>query len=118
MELKIGEFARLAQVSVQTLRYYDSINLLKPEGVDQFTSYRYYDLGQLSQLNTILAYKDLGFSLDQIAVFVHQKPSANCLNCAGTNSKERSMLSLSVLKKLKLAWPCSIQTRGFHQPRS
>ncbi len=65
--IKIGDFARLAQVSVVTLRHYDDIGLLKPVSVDNFTGYRYYSVAQLAELNHILALKDLGFSLDQIA---------------------------------------------------
>jgi DNA-binding transcriptional MerR regulator len=64
--IRIGDFARLGQVSVVTLRHYDDIGLLKPERVDQFTGYRYYSVGQLGLLNRILALKDLGFSLQQI----------------------------------------------------
>ncbi|MBI1281581.1 MAG: MerR family transcriptional regulator [Anaerolineaceae bacterium] len=65
--IKIGDFARLGQVSVVTLRHYDEVGLLKPVSVDNFTGYRYYAVAQLSELNHILALKDLGFSLDQIA---------------------------------------------------
>ncbi len=34
---KIGDFSKLSQVTVKTLRYYDDIGLLKPIGVDRFT---------------------------------------------------------------------------------
>jgi DNA-binding transcriptional MerR regulator len=64
---KIGEFSKLSHVTVKTLRYYDRIGLLKPANVDRFTSYRYYSANQLPRLNRILALKDLGLSLDQIA---------------------------------------------------
>lgn len=64
--LRIGDFSHLGQVSVRTLRHYDDLNLLKPAWIDPFTDYRYYSIEQLSRLNRILAFKDLGFSLDQI----------------------------------------------------
>lgn len=64
---KIGEFSKLSQVTVKTLRYYDEIGLLKPARVDRFTSYRYYSASQLPRLNRILALKDLGLGLEQIA---------------------------------------------------
>jgi len=66
--IKIGEFSKLAQVPVATLRYYDQVGLLKPVKVDNFTSYRYYSVSQMHRLNRILALKGLGFSLEQIAV--------------------------------------------------
>jgi len=64
---KIGDFSRLSQVSVKTLRYYDEIGLLKPSEIDRFTGYRYYSVDQLPRLNRILALKDLGLTLAQIA---------------------------------------------------
>ena len=68
--IKIGDFARLSQVSVVTLRYYDELDLLKPVRVDTFTGYRFYSADQLPRLNRILALKDLGFSLDQIRLML------------------------------------------------
>src|SRR4030095_1616002 len=68
--IKIGDFARLSQVSVVTLRYYDEMDLLKPVRVDDFTGYRYYSVDQLPRLNRILALKDLGFSLEQIRLML------------------------------------------------
>jgi DNA-binding transcriptional MerR regulator len=65
--LRIGEFARVAQVSIVTLRHYDQYGLLKPAALDPDTGYRYYTLDQLPRLNRILALKDLGFPLEQIA---------------------------------------------------
>lgn len=65
--LKIGEFARINQVSIATLRHYDQCGLLKPVALDPESGYRYYALDQLPRLNRILALKDLGFSLEQIA---------------------------------------------------
>lgn len=68
--IKIGDFARLSQVSVVTLRYYDEMHLLKPVKVDAFTGYRFYSADQLPRLNRILALKDLGFSLEQIKLML------------------------------------------------
>jgi DNA-binding transcriptional MerR regulator len=68
--IKIGDFARLSQVSVVTLRYYDEMDLLKPVKVDTFTGYRFYAADQLPRLNRILALKDLGFSLEQIKLML------------------------------------------------
>lgn len=65
--VKIGDFSKFGRVPVKTLRYYDEIGLLKPALVDRFTGYRYYAVEQLARLNRILALKDLGFSLEQIA---------------------------------------------------
>ena len=73
MKLKIGEFARLGQVTVQTLRYYADLDLLRPGEVDAFTGYRYYLLDQLPALNRILALKDMGIPLEQVKRLVNEK---------------------------------------------
>jgi effector-binding domain-containing protein len=68
---KIGDFSVLSRVSVKTLRYYDEIGLLKPVEVDQFTGYRYYSAEQLPKLNYIVALKEMGLSLEEVATFVN-----------------------------------------------
>jgi DNA-binding transcriptional MerR regulator len=65
--IRIGDFSRLARVSVVTLRHYDDLGLLTPARVDPATGYRYYTPDQLPRLNRILALKELGFPLEQVA---------------------------------------------------
>ena len=64
--IRIGDFSKLSRVPVKTLRYYDEMGLFQPVEVDPVTGYRLYEYGQLSDLNRILALKDLGFSLEEI----------------------------------------------------
>lgn len=64
--LKIGEFARIAQVSIKTLRHYDAIGLLSPSRIDPENGYRLYDIGQLADVIRIQALNDCGFALDEI----------------------------------------------------
>ncbi len=64
--IRIGDFARIARVSVVTLRHYDEIGLLEPASVDETTGYRYYSAKQLTRVSRILALKELGFSLGQV----------------------------------------------------
>jgi DNA-binding transcriptional MerR regulator len=73
--LKIGEFARIGQVSAKTLRLYDEIGLLRPAFVDAQTGYRFYSVEQLPQLHRVLALKDLGFQLEAIVRLVQENPS-------------------------------------------
>jgi DNA-binding transcriptional MerR regulator len=54
--LKIGEFARLAKVSVKLLRHYHDSGVLTAHTVDRKTGYRYYTVEQLATLNRLLVY--------------------------------------------------------------
>jgi DNA-binding transcriptional MerR regulator len=70
---RIGEFSRLSQIPIKTLRYYDAIGLLRPVCVEPRTSYRYYAAAQLEEVNRILGLKDLGFSLREVRMLVADK---------------------------------------------
>ena len=63
---RIGDFSRLARVTIRTLHYYDEAGLLRPAHVDEQTGYRYYTAAQLETLQRILLLKDFGFSLDDV----------------------------------------------------
>ncbi|HEV7192820.1 MAG TPA: MerR family transcriptional regulator [Jatrophihabitantaceae bacterium] len=69
----IGDFARHGRVSVRMLRHYDGLGLLRPARVDEFTGYRYYEARQLTQLNRIVALRDLGFGMEQIATMLDDR---------------------------------------------
>jgi DNA-binding transcriptional MerR regulator len=65
-EYTVGEVARLASVTVRTLHHYDEIGLLSPS-LRTPAGYRVYSPADLEVLHRILGYRELGFSLDQIA---------------------------------------------------
>lgn len=60
-----GQFAKLADVSVRTIRFYDRQNVLKPSFVDAHGA-RFYTDRDLASLQQILLLKYLGFSLEEI----------------------------------------------------
>ncbi len=64
--LKIGEFSKLMQVTVKTLRHYEQKRQLIPDEVDEWTGYRYYSIEQMQKLQNIRDLQRLGFSLDEI----------------------------------------------------
>lgn len=60
-----GEFARMAGVTLRTVRYYDKQNILKPSLVTEAGA-RFYTAEEFVKLQQILLLKYLGFSLDDI----------------------------------------------------
>ena len=60
-----GEFARMAHVTLRTIRYYDKQNILKPSYVTE-SGARFYTDADFARLSQILLLKYLGFSLDDI----------------------------------------------------
>jgi DNA-binding transcriptional MerR regulator len=91
---RIGEFAQIAQVSGRQLRFYDQLGLLQPAHIDAKTGYRYYTIRQLPRLNSILALKDLGLSLDQIGPLLDKEISPTELRCMLTMKRAQVERSL------------------------
>lgn len=60
-----GEFARMAHITLRTVRYYDKNNILKPSLVTE-SGARFYTDNDFARLQQILLLKFLGFSLDDI----------------------------------------------------
>ena len=60
-----GEFARMAHVTLRTIRYYDKQDILKPSFVTEAGA-RFYTDEDFARLQQILLLKYLGFSLDDI----------------------------------------------------
>ncbi|MFC7548109.1 MerR family transcriptional regulator [Plantactinospora sp. GCM10030261] len=66
MGYAVGQVAAFAGVTVRTLHHYDEIGLLTPSGRTS-TGYRRYDETDLTRLQQILFYRELGFPLEEIA---------------------------------------------------
>ena len=52
--LSIGEVAKIRNVNVQSLRYYEKLGILIPAYINPDTGYRYYSLEQIMILDTII----------------------------------------------------------------
>ena len=81
-KLKIGEFSKMMQVTVKTLRHYEQKGLLIPDEVDEWTGYRYYSITQMQRLNTIRGLQRQGFTLEEIKELLEdgaQMPSVDQL---------------------------------------
>ena len=96
-KLKIGEFSKLMQVTVKTLRHYEQMGLLIPYEVDKWTGYRYYTIEQMQRLNAIRELKGMGFSLEEIKDLYddeYHEPSISQINAKLTecNRQIRTLL--------------------------
>ncbi|MBO9608782.1 MAG: response regulator [Paenibacillaceae bacterium] len=62
----VGEISKMVKISIDSLRYYDEIGLLKPHYIDPSSRYRYYSEDQVKDFLAIVEWKKYGFSLDAI----------------------------------------------------
>jgi len=92
-----GEIAKIAGVSLRTIRFYDVKGLLKPVSYSE-AGYRYYNQESLVVLQKILMLKYLGFSLQQIESMIHDDVSAK----KDTNMQLAEQKQLLLKKKNEL----------------
>ena len=63
--LSIGQFARLAGLSVGALRHYDELDVLRPAEIDELTGYRRYRTAQLDDARIIARLRELEVPLEE-----------------------------------------------------
>ena len=63
--LSIGALSKQTGVHIKSLRYYDSLGILRPAYVDPSSGYRYYSLQQIPVVDAIQLCVDLDIPLKQ-----------------------------------------------------
>ena len=63
---KIGDFSKMSKTTIKALRYYEKEGLLNPAFIDPYTSYRYYESRQLTDVSKILSLRQAGLSINDI----------------------------------------------------
>ena len=72
---RIGEISKLYSISVDTLRHYEKLGILKPEQISG-SGYRYYSNRQIWKLNIIRTLRELDISLPEIRDFMENRTLA------------------------------------------
>jgi DNA-binding transcriptional MerR regulator len=97
VRLPVGDVARLAGVSVRTLHHYDEIGLVTPSERTA-SGYRQYSARDLEVLHRVLGYRELGFSLDQIAAIL-----ADCDELGEHLRRQRRLLAERIERLQRMA---------------
>lgn len=63
---KIGEFSKIVDIPVRTLRYYAEYGVLVPSEIDPFTGYKYYSDENIVECESIKLLKSIDFTLEEI----------------------------------------------------
>ena len=71
-EYSVGEFAKLCDVSIRTIKYYEEKGLLYPDKILE-NGYRSYQVHQLDYVFTIKMLQEMGFTLVQIKEILNEK---------------------------------------------
>jgi DNA-binding transcriptional MerR regulator len=116
--LRIGEFARLAGVSVKTARYYANGGLVEPAFIDPSTSYRFYRLDQVALLKRIRRLRRLGLSVAELKTWLSSPDGSferiSLLENLKSNVRLRMAADVARLKTLRLLIERELRS---HTPR-
>ena len=74
-KFSIGEVAKIHNITVETLRHYDRVGLLKPSYTNENTGYRYYSTKDFIILDLIKQCKSMGLSLEEIKSIIENYTS-------------------------------------------
>ena len=100
----IGELAKKADVSVDTIRFYEREKLIKPVFVRD-SGYREFDNNSVETICFIVRAKDLGFSLKEIRGLLKLKnnPDTKCSEVKALAEKKLASVTvkINVLKAMK-----------------
>jgi MerR family mercuric resistance operon transcriptional regulator len=91
----IGHIARLADVNVETVRYYQRIGLLV-EPQKRRDSYRRYSGDTVRDIRFIKRAQGLGFSLKEIAAVFHPAAARNCDSIADLTARKLQMIDETI----------------------
>lgn len=83
--LKIGEFSKLAHLTIKALRFYEKEGLLMPKSIDEWSGYRFYETSQLEDAAKIKAYRQLGLLMKEIKALQN---GANAKQIFATKAEE------------------------------
>src|SRR5690625_2346399 len=101
-KMKIGDFAQYNQISIQALRYYEKIGLLKPIQIDPMTNYRYYHIKQSAVIDNIQFFQRLDFSLEEIKHIMNDTNTlAELHSMINMKKDELNQQLLSIKQQLK-----------------
>ena len=92
---KIGDFSKIVDIPVRTLRYYAEYGVLVPSEIDIFTGYKYYSEENIVECELIKLLKSLDFTLDEI------KQYKNCIDEEILEKKKKEIEERMYLLKLK-----------------
>ncbi len=95
---KIGELAKLYQIGVDAIRYYEEIGLIQPERSEK--GYRLYSVHDIWRLNVIRDLRSIGFDMDRIRQYLECHNTASTLKLL---EEEQAAIDahITVLKKLQ-----------------
>ncbi|MBD0788352.1 MerR family transcriptional regulator [Vibrio sp. Y2-5] len=112
--LTISQLSKLRHISIDTLRYYDKIDLFKPTCVNDKTGYRYYSITQYEVLGTIIELRDIGLSVENIKAYMDDRNAKKSISLLKEHSLKLEEEIASLKKKHDILNERILNIEQFH----
>ena len=99
--LSIGQMGKLNNLSVQTLRHYEKVGILKPSYINEETGYRYYSMKDFNTIDLIKQCKAMGLSLEEIKEVTNNYTSLESIVYILGNQKKIISNKIKELENIK-----------------
>lgn len=96
----IGQFSKICNTSVKTLRYYCDMGLIEPSYIDPVTNYRYFDYDKIQVMEKILLLKNLQTPLSKIKDVLVQSEDINWQSLIESRIQELEQEKEDINKKI------------------
>lgn len=98
---KIGDFSKMSKTTIKALRYYEKEGLLTPAFIDPYTSYRFYESSQLTDVSKIISLRQIGLSIKDIKRVFNGESMVEILNNRKKEIEENLINLNTELSKIK-----------------
>jgi DNA-binding transcriptional MerR regulator len=115
--MEIGKFANASGLSVDALRHYDEVGILKPASVDPRTSYRRYGVDQLRDARLVCLLRGVDLPVDEVRAVLHAGEDPEQVHQILQRHRTRLAQRASVLEKM-MATSEALADRGVPVPPS
>lgn len=112
-KFSIGEMGKIHNISVQTLRHYDKMGLLKPSFINEKTGYRYYGTKDFVTIDLIKQCKSMGLSLEEIKDIIDNYTS--CESILSVIERQKDIIDKKIKELNGIKENISFMERGIKQ---
>ncbi len=109
----ISQTAKIVDMTTETLRHYDRINLVNPFKTDDWTGYRYYSAQELVRLNTVKALQCMDLTLAEIKEILEYRDFDKII----TLLKQAEAKAESKIAELEYSKSKIIRARKFYESK-
>ncbi len=118
--LSIGQLSKITNIPISTIRYYGEVGLFEPFYIDPETNYRYYAIRQMYDIDFILSWREIGFSISDVKKLLKDSSIENMIQLYERKEIEikKKIRNLRNLKKSVLEYKAKLKMYNINKEKN